>query len=178
MTKQLLCGALAAGLLLSATAYAQPSTSPSPITASAPNSRYTDNGDGTVTDTTTGLMWKQCAEGLTTSSTACDTGTAAIYTWQQALQQAQTVDSGSGFAGHTDWRLPNRKELHSLVEVQCYSPAINATLFPNTPSNEFWSSSPVADDTGYAWVVSFDGGYDSNGNKSYANYVRLVRGGQ
>lgn len=124
------------------------------IAASAPNSRYTDNGDGTITDNTTRLIWMSCAEGQNWSS-----------------------GGSAGFAGHTDWRVPNRKELHSLVEVQCYSPAINETLFPNTPSTYFWSSSPAARYTSDAWNVYFDYGYDGIDTKSTAHALRLVRGG-
>lgn len=174
MRRQLFIGVLTAGLLSAATAYAQTCKTES-ITASAPNSRYTDNSDGTVTDNTTGLMWKQCPEGA--SGAGCATGGASTYTWQQALQQAQTVDNGAGFAGHTDWRLPNRKELHSLVEVQCASPSINAVLFPNNPSNLFWSSSPYANDPTTAWSVYFSSGLDNYNYKTNAYYVRLVRGG-
>lgn len=181
MRNQLFIAALAAGLLLSATAYAQTCTST--ITSSAPNSRYTNNGDGTVTDNTTGLMWKQCPEGLSTSSTACDTGYAIIYTWQQALQHAQTVDSGGGFAGHTDWRVPNRNELASLVETQCTSPSINTAFFPIDPNDTgelvFWSSSTTAFAANNAWGVNFSTGSDGAGGiKSFHFYVRLVRGGQ
>jgi hypothetical protein len=141
--------------------------------ASTPDSQLIDNGNGTVTDSKTGLMWKQCLEGL--SGIACATGTATTFTWQQALQQPGTVNSDSGFADYTDWRLPNIKELRSIVEEQCYSPAINATYFPNTPDLQVWSGSPNADHSDYAWFVPF-----SNGN-SYANLrsknfaVRLVR---
>jgi len=106
----------------------------STVTQTAPDSRYTDNNDGTVTDLITGLMWKQCSEGQSTASTSCDTGLAATYTWQLALQQAETINSGGGFASYTDWRLPNRNELLSLVEFKCHSPAINTTFFPNTSS--------------------------------------------
>lgn len=142
------------------------------IPASAPDSRFTANGDGTVTDRATGLIWKQCAEGL--SGTDCLTGGATTFTWQQALQHAEAAV----FAGSSLWRLPNKKELASLVEQRCVAPAINARLFPNTPSNWFWLSSPYADNSDYAWGVDFHNG-DVNGSyKDYAKYVRLVRGGQ
>ena len=83
------------------------------------------------------------------------------------------------FAGQTDWRLPNKNELESLVERRCYDPAINARFFPNTPSNWFWSSSPYAGYSDDAWGVNFNNGYVGNPyNKGHALYVRLVRGGQ
>ncbi|MBP6735626.1 MAG: DUF1566 domain-containing protein [Chromatiaceae bacterium] len=142
------------------------------IPASAPDSRFTANGDGTVTDRATGLIWKQCAEGL--SGADCLTGGATAFTWQQALQHAEAAV----FAGSSLWRLPNKKELASLVEQRCVAPAINARFFPNTPSNWFWSSSPYAGYSGSARDVSFDYGYVASSAKYAARYVRLVRGGQ
>jgi hypothetical protein len=141
------------------------------IPASAPDSRFSANGDGTVTDRATGLIWKQCAEGL--SGADCLTGGATTFTWQAALQRAADAD----FAGSSLWRLPNKKELASLVEQRCYAPAINSNFFPNTPSSWFWSSSPFAGYADRAWSVSFDYGYVSD-SKDNAAYVRLVRGGQ
>jgi hypothetical protein len=139
------------------------------LPASAPESRFTANGDGTVTDRATGLIWKQCAEGL--SGADCLTGRATTFTWQQALQHAEA-------AGSALWRLPNKEELTSLVDEVCYNPAINPRFFPNTPSDWFWSSSSYAGYADDAWLVSFRYGYVRNNNKDYALYVRLVRGRQ
>ena len=151
------------------------------IPATSPTSQLTDNADGTVTDTKTGLMWEQCAEGL--SGAGCTTGTAQTYTWQAALNRAQTVNTTGGFAGYTDWRVPNIKELRSIIEQQCYDPAINLTRFPNTASAVFWSSSPVAGDRYYGYIagyVFFGNGYDDGGDYGRGNalQVRLVRSGQ
>jgi hypothetical protein len=125
-----------------------------------------------VTDLSTGLIWKQRAEGL--SGAGCGTGSVSALTWQQALQHAEAAV----FAGRSDWRLPNKNELLSLVERRCWGPAINANLFPNTPGSWFWSSSPYANHSGYAWFVAFGHGYVYYSYKIYAIYVRLVRGGQ
>ncbi len=144
------------------------------IPATMPTNRFTINKNGTVSDTKTGLMWKTCSEGQ--SGTDCSGGSAATYTWQLALQQAQTVNNGSGFAGYSDWRVPNVKELVSITEKQCYDPAINLTVFPNTPSNRFWSSSPYAYSSNYAWIVDFDYGSSDYDYKVNSGNVRLVRG--
>ncbi|MCI5114223.1 MAG: DUF1566 domain-containing protein [Candidatus Electrothrix sp. AX1] len=155
------------------------------IPASTPDSQLIDNGDGTVTDTKTGLMWKQCLEGL---SGDCS-GIADTFTWQQALLQPGTVNANGGFAGYTDWRLPNIQELNSLVEEQCYEPAINLTYFPNTPtylSNTptsyvwfVWSGSPDADNSDVtfhsAWNVNFTNGDSGAYNRTDSYAVRLVR---
>lgn len=158
-----------------------------------PDNRYIENSDGTVTDTVTGLMWKQCAEGVSSITKACDTGVPATFTWQGALQKAVDMNSGSagGNQGYTDWRLPNIKELNSLLEMACYSPAINTTFFPATPSSEFWSSSPYTLDpddpmlaylgdrsSNRAWFVFFGDGSSSQGLKDATYYLRLVRAGQ
>lgn len=148
---------------------------PESIPATAPASRFTDNGDGTVTDKATGLMWKQCAEGL--SGADCGTGSPARFSWKGALKRAQDVNS-VGFAGYFDWRVPNINELVSIVEEQCYEPAINLSLFPETPLSYFWSSSPKANVGNYAWFVNFNNGYDFWYGKNILNYVRLVRSGQ
>ncbi|MBT4549899.1 MAG: DUF1566 domain-containing protein, partial [Gammaproteobacteria bacterium] len=112
----------------------------SAIPRSAPDSRYIDHGDRTVTDSETGLMWKQCSEGL--SDSGCVSGAIETFNWQEAMARAESINSGAGFAGYTDWRVPDIKELASLVEIACYSPAINETLFPATPASGFWSASP------------------------------------
>lgn len=107
------------------------------IAATTPDSRYTDHGDGTVSDNSTGLMWQQCSEGR--SGARCLSGSLQLFTWQAALQQAEA----STFAGYSDWRLPNVKELASLVELRCIGPAINLTIFPATPPHGlYWSSTP------------------------------------
>ena len=146
---------------------------PALIPASTPTSQLQDNGDGTITDTKTGLMWKQCAEGL--SGSDCASGSLEKLTWSLSLQRAKDVNDGAGFAGHRDWRVPNIKELASLVELQCYSPAINLTRFPNTPDRYFWSSSSRAGDAGYSLIVEFGLGQVSSYGVGELFSVRLVR---
>lgn len=155
---------------------AQAQTCNANMVASTPDSQLTDNGDGTITDTATGLMWKKCMEGVT--GNLCDTGAAADFTWQTALQQPGVINSGGGFAGNTDWRLPNIKELSSIVEEKCFDPAINLTKFPNTPSSVVWSGSPDANYSGSAWFVYFNAGDSYDHGRDYSGQVRLVRGGQ
>ena len=142
------------------------------IEATAPDSRYRDNGDGTVTDRVTNLIWKQCAEGL--SGTACESGRALRLEWSAALDWAAEAQ----FAGSARWRVPNLKELESLVDERCDDPSINSRFFPNTPSWLFWSSSPHADYSNGAWYVDFDDGYVGSSSKYLQADVRLVRDGQ
>jgi hypothetical protein len=142
------------------------------IVRTAPDSRYLDNLNGTVTDRKTALTWKQCTEGL--SGAGCAVGASTMMDWQNALQTA----SSSVFAGFNDWRLPNIKELQTLLERGCYSPALNAVAFPNTVDNYFWSATSSANDAARGWVVGFFyGDVDRFATKVGTYNVRLVRGG-
>jgi len=143
------------------------------IPASNPDSIYQGHADGTVTDTRTGLMWKRCSEGQSWTGTTCS-GSASVHTWNQALALAEA----STFAGLGDWRLADIKALTSLVEECRSSPAINNTVFPNTPSSDFWSGSPHAYASSGAWFVDFDDGVVYDGLRSNTFRARLVRGGQ
>jgi len=137
------------------------------------DSRYTDNGNGTVTDKKTNLMWKKCSEGQSGSN--CGTGTATTYNWQAALQHANTHT----FVGKSDWRLPNIKELKSLVAFNCHNPSINLSVFPKTPAGYFWSASPNASfPVSTAWLLNFGNGDSNIYTLDISSRVRLVRFGQ
>ena len=164
--------ALLLTLLTCAQAAAQTCRTETEVPSTTPAGRFLVHGNGTVTDTATGLIWAQCAEGL--SGSACTEGTAAIFTWADALIRARD----STHAGYTDWRLPNVKELSSIVEERCYDPAINLAVFPNTPSSYFWSASPYGYSSYGAWYVYFGGGSAYSAYRSYDYHVRLVRSGQ
>ena len=111
---------------------------------------YVDNGDGTVTDSRTGLMW----EKLSDDGSIHDRDT--TYTWTNALaSKVATLNSGT-FAGYSDWRLPNRYELESLVNLGVFNPSINpafntaclpactVTTCSCTRSNYYWPSTSIA----------------------------------
>ncbi len=143
-----------------------------------PDTRYTIediSGDNVVTDKKTGLMWKQCSEGLT--GLDCMTGAITKYTWQQAVV-LPTAQNTTGFAGFTDWRLPNVEELRSIAAINCVSPAINETAFPNVAVPYlYWSSSPYAYDGNKAWTIFFGSGSSGNAFRGNEYRVRLVRSG-
>jgi len=156
-------------LCISHTLYAQ--TIKTYITNNWKNERYTNHADGTVTDNKTELMWKQCSEGLS-GVNSCATGSAISFTWDAALQLAPSVV----FAGYSDWRLPNIKELGSLIASDRHSPSINSVLFPNSTPSAYWSSSPSAINSDRSWLLDFyyngQGDYDFRYN---TGSVRLVR---
>jgi len=115
----------------------------------------TVNGDVIVTDTETGLVWQKSYVG--------------DKTWEEALAYCESLT----YSGYSDWRLPDKNELSSLVNYGKYHPA--ASDFPDMPSEYFWSSSTYIYGTNLAWLVDFDGGYVSSYNKTNSYYVRCVR---
>lgn len=154
----------------------------SPVWAAAP---FTVNANGTVTDSMTGLVWDQCPVGMSSTTTACDTGSAGLFTWAVALSQAVTANAangGAGYKGITDWRLPNVNELESISNIGSYTanvPTTDGSAFPNTPPFFFSTSTNYAPDANQAWVVYFGstGGDVVGGLKNTSRHVRLVRGG-
>lgn len=140
---------------------AQAQSCNSSILESTPSVLFDIAGDE-VTDIRTQLVWKRCSVGKTWSGSSCD-GAASSLTWEQALA-----------TGTNGWRLPNIKELLSIVEVSCASPAINQFAFPNTSDLYFWTSSPYVNNN-QAWSVTFEDGNDEGGNKLDGGAVRLVR---
>lgn len=142
------------------------------IPLKTPDNEFIDHGDGTVTHQRTGLIWKQCPEGL--HGPDCDQGTVTDMTWSEALVHASSHE----FASHSNWRLPNIKELASIAETACYASAINLSIFPNDQGWFAWSSSPDTNNSDFAWSFSFYYGYDNVRDKGNDGYVRLVRDGQ
>jgi len=128
---------------------------------------YTDNGNGTITDNRTGLMWVK--DG---NSAGCNNGN--FSSWEQAL----TFCEGLSYAGYEDWRLSNVRELESIADSGESSPAINTTYFPNTKSGNYWTSTTHVPNTSNAWYGDFTKGGVFNSSKTgTARYVRPVREG-
>lgn len=125
---------------------------------------YTDNGDGTITDNNTGLMWQKQ-----------DDSTGRM--WGDAGRYCTNLSLG----GHSDWRLPTVMELTSIVDYSGVSPTINTTYFPNTSASQnwqYWTSTTIPDFSWLAMSVSFNNGHThtSNDVAIASNYDRCVRG--
>jgi len=141
---------------------------------------YTDNGDATVTDNTTGLTWEK----------KTDANVDINYTWQGALAyvaELNAMNGGAGFAGHNDWRLANIKELLSIVDYSRSNPPIDPAFGPTRGVSNYaayWSSTSWAgyQPEGNAWAVEFADSYSNPVGvlifgKSSALHARAVRGG-
>lgn len=143
---------------------------------------FTNNGDGTITDNATGLMW----EVLTNDGSVHDWNN--VYTWTNAFAGKLDTVNGAAFAGHSDWRVPNRFELETLLNLE-EDPAVHAEFKTACPlnctesscsctaSSFYWSSTSYYPGlTNYAQRVSMAGGSVDYEPKSSTEYVRLVRG--
>ncbi len=113
-----------------------------------------------VTDNNTGLQWQ-------------DDATGSPMDWQAAIDHCEALS----LDGFSDWRLPNLKELTSIVDDSISSPAIEST-FQNTASSHYWSSTTFVVDVSRAWRVNFNSGPQVSNTKSNGNFVRCVRAGQ
>ena len=141
------------------------------LSAPALAAPYADNGNGSVTDSGTGLTWKRCAEGQTWTGSSCS-GTPGTFTWAQATALTGTVS----FAGRSDWRLPNIRELQTLVDRARYGPVLDPAAFPNAPNSVYaWSATPVAANAGNAWKLHLSGGLSTYAGLPEANVVLMVR---
>jgi len=147
------------------------------ITPSHPIGQYLDNGDGSITDITNELMWSTCSLGQIYQNGGCSGSANSFTIWDEALSAA---DNNNNLAGYSDWRLPNIKELGSLVERSCVAPAIDLTLFPTTPSAPYWSN--TFDRTGInsalnikGLIVDFHDGTEVVRPTNAQLLIRLVR---
>lgn len=149
---------------------------------------YTDNGDGTITDNATGLMWEKLSDDGSIHDKDTD------YTWTNAIAAKIATLNATTFAGYGDWRLPNVSELLSLINHGAAGPAVfsvfNSGCAPSctvsicsctrgTSVNDFayWSSTTNQGDLNDAWQVSFNLGWVGPGPKPLFRFVRAVRAG-
>lgn len=153
--------------------------------------RYADNGDGTLTDRETGLQWMRCSLGQQWDGESC-AGVPEALSWARIRDAAGAFNYEGGYAGKTDWRIPDVNELSSLVfcssgypqywnttKSPCGGeyrrPAILDAAFPNTPSTWFWTVSEDLQDPSSAWFVFFHYGSSTTGRRDNEKCLRLVR---
>jgi len=135
---------------------------------------FTDNGDGTVTDQKTNLVWQKCSMGQTND--AICSGTATSATWANMLTYCNNLTLAGKSVGA--WRLPNVNELNSIVDETKSSPAIDTTSFPATIAAMYLSSSTKASFGTTVWHIYFLNGSSSGTDKSSSVnvFARCVSG--
>jgi alpha-tubulin suppressor-like RCC1 family protein len=139
-----------------------------------PSPRFTDQGNGEVTDNLTGLVWTKDTDAPGPSECA-PTGT---KDWLSALNYVKCLNTNS-YLDHNDWRLPDRKELKSLADYGRWNKAVPTSYpFTNLQANAYWSSTTSAGNKGYAWGVDMTDGSLRDYNKVNPVFVWPVRGGQ
>lgn len=127
--------------------------------------------EGVTVDRASGLMWSRCTLGLQWQQGTCVAVGDTQWSWGDALLHVASIE----YAGYSDWRLPNRKELESIVERACTSPALNEEVFPAAEIGLYWTSTPNVGRPDASWVVDFTNGSHRNLQKTELGYVRLVR---
>ena len=135
--------------------------------------RFTDNGDGTATDHCTGLMWQKDTADVNGDGTGDGSD---FLAWCEALAYCEDMD----FAGHDNWRLPNVRELESIVDYGRVGPSIDPKF--GAKRYRYWSSTPhLGEFPGSAWYVGFfvgDVNFAGGIGDSLNVLVRAVRNSQ
>jgi len=134
-----------------------------------PSTRFRDNGDGTITDNMTGLMW------MKNPNNTCGTVNS-----QEALFYVSLLNNvaNTNNCGYTDWRVPNINELETLVNYSQTDSSVwlKSQGFENIKSNAYWSSTSFSARSDHTWVVNFNSGYGYYTPNIATNYVWPVRG--
>lgn len=148
------------------------------------DSRFTDNGDGTLTDTQTGLMWLKDLNCMKKKYSS-DPQDTLEKTWQDALKRVADFNTNPGnydcsgyTAAYNDWVLPNVNELETLVNTDIANPYVwlNGQGFSNVLAERYWTSTTYAADNLEAWYVNMNKGELQGDIKSTGkNYILPVR---
>jgi hypothetical protein len=158
---------------------------------------YRDNGDGTIADMNTGLMWEKKCHGcgglhdvVTRHPWTADAGKDTVWTWIEAVND----EGGTGYAGYTDWRLPTVKELQGIIDYERFNPAVprafhraecglgcedqRAPACSCTAMSAYWSATPATGTREHAFVVGFHLGLIGDMRMHQHAAVRAVRAGR
>lgn len=149
---------------------AQESTCPGGIPTTADDAEFELRENGEVLHLPSNLIFMRCSIGQTWDGSTC-LGEADSFNWKQALE----VSLSTQFNQLKSWRLPNIKELSVIVERACVRPSINQTIFPNTPSNSYWTNTPSIKQQGRAWSIGFSNASNTVTAFDRSMHVRLVR---
>lgn len=153
--------------------------------AAWPDPRFTDNGNQTILDNLTGLIWAKDGNVMKTRDSVFDRDGAlgdGRVTWYHALDYIKKLNQEI-YLGHNDWRLPNVVELESLVNPATTNSAdwLNSPNqgFSNVQINDYWASTTSAGNVGTAWKVSMSDGSVNDVSKSFFSpyYLWPVRAG-
>ena len=144
--------------------------------ATTPSDDFQFNGDGTATHRKTGLTWMRCSVGQVwdeKQNTCVDDGITDNdeYDWNSAMALAADFE----FASKKGWRLPNVKELASIVELKCFRPSINLDVFPGSYINGVWLAMPDEKQKYSGWLVYLGYGNSRVDLKKVHGWLRLVR---
>ncbi len=154
-----------------------------------PSPRFTDHGNGTVTDNLTGLIWlKEANVPNVTRTWAQAFADVAELNASGTMNNNASGDTSNGGSHQTDWRLPNVRELQSLIHYGVFSPALPNTAgtakwtagdpFTGVQSSSYWSSSTYAGNPSYVWIVGLYDGTVHLAINDLSSRVWPVRGGQ
>ena len=121
-----------------------------------------------MTDNCTGLTWQRDTADVNGDGQSTDQD---YLPWCEALAYSENLS----FAGHEDWRIPNVRELQSIVDYGLFGPSIDPVFV--ALSSVYWSSTSIAGSPVFAWFVVFNSGHVGNGGKDFDYYVRAVRSG-
>lgn len=148
------------------------------IQSTSPVEKFLDNNDGTVTDLRFGLMWSKCTFGQTynVADKTCAGEGESLNSWSAAID-SQSMINAQKLADYDDWRLPNIKELHSIVERACKNPAIRPEVFPDSINAPYWSNTPdgIVNIDALGRIVDFVDGTEFLKATNVNLYVRHVR---
>lgn len=127
--------------------------------------RFIDNGNGTITDVLTLNVWDSCSVGQTFTNGQCNGAPLNFDSWRDALVYSESVNGK---------RLPNIKELGSIVDRSCVEPSIDIQIFPDTPLAVYWTNTPSNLST-MGRIVDFTDGVEFLRDVNKQKYIRLIK---
>ena len=138
-------------------------TVPKVVVSKVINARFTDNGDGTITDKQLNVMWIKNPQEI------------SGFNKSLTFDEAKSACAKLSFAGKSDWRMPTVEELRSIVDYTRHDPVWDTDVFDGKHDNWYWTSTVCSWKKDAAWCVGSNHGGVSNLGKLSRTYVRPVR---